>query len=204
MSAARRAQLMVKRGSDILAALAGLALTAPLLAVVGVLIRRESTGPAVFRQDRVGLDGRQFRVLKLRTMTVEIPELPGASRADLDAARITRTGRLLRRTGIDELPQLVNVLRGEMSLIGPRPDLPHHVERYDERQRGRLAMRPGLTGWAQVHGRNEITWDERIELDLEYIQGWSLRLDARIIASTFRVLLTGRGSDLADVGRKGR
>lgn len=204
MSVARRAQLVVKRGSDILAAAGGLALTAPLLAVVGVLIRRESPGPAVFRQDRVGLDGRPFRVLKLRTMTVGIPDLPGASRADLDAARITRTGRLLRRTGIDELPQLVNVLRGEMSLIGPRPDLPHHVERYDERQRGRLAMRPGLTGWAQVHGRNAITWEERIELDLEYIERWSLRLDSRIIASTFRVLLTGRGSDLADVTRKGR
>lgn len=203
MIGAREVQLGVKRGLDIVAALASLALTGPLLVVVGVLIRRESTGPAVFRQDRVGLHGRTFRVFKLRTMTVDVPDRPGASRADIDAARITRLGRLLRRTGIDELPQLVNVLRGEMSLIGPRPDLPHHVERYDDRQRGRLAMRPGLTGWAQVHGRNALSWEERIELDLHYIRHWSLTLDATIVALTFRVLLSGRGAGLADVTRRG-
>ena len=198
-AASRRVQLAVKRVGDLLAASVGLILVAPLLGGVGLLVRWDSPGPVLFRQERAGRDGRIFRVLKIRTMTVEVPTIPGASRADLDAARITRVGRILRRTGIDELPQFVNVLRGEMSLIGPRPDLPHHADRYDAVQRGRLTMRPGLTGWAQVHGRNDISWDARIELDLVYVRHWSLLLDARIIALTFRILVNGRGARLAGV-----
>jgi lipopolysaccharide/colanic/teichoic acid biosynthesis glycosyltransferase len=176
-------------------AVAGLALvvTAPLLLGAMVAIRLESPGHPVYRQRRVGRGSEQFDVLKLRTM-VSGAETMGAGMAVSEGdARITRVGALLRRTSIDELPNLVNVLRGEMAIIGPRPTIPVQVAQYTERQRGRLAVRPGITGWAQVHGRTSLPWSERIELDLWYVEHRSWRLDLRILARTARMLVAGDG-----------
>jgi lipopolysaccharide/colanic/teichoic acid biosynthesis glycosyltransferase len=171
-----------------------LALAAPVLALAALAIRLESRGPVIYRQQRAGLNGHVFEVLKLRTM-VDGAEHVGAGLAiDAGDTRITRTGALLRRTSLDELPNLVNVLRGEMSLIGPRPTLPVQVEQYTERERGRLALKPGITGWAQVNGRASLPWAERIELDLYYIEHRSPALDARILWRTVTMVLGG--SDL--------
>jgi lipopolysaccharide/colanic/teichoic acid biosynthesis glycosyltransferase len=182
---------MTRRAVDILVSGAALAAAAPVLALAALAIRLESPGGVIYRQRRIGKDGRPFEVLKLRTM-VDGAEWLGAGLAvDAGDARITRVGAFLRRTSLDELPNLLNVLRGEMSLIGPRPTLPHQVEAYDERQRGRLAVRPGITGWAQVNGRASLPWPERIELDLYYIEHRSLALDLEIVRRSFRVLLAG-------------
>jgi lipopolysaccharide/colanic/teichoic acid biosynthesis glycosyltransferase len=184
---------MIRRAFDIGVATLALALAAPLLALAVAAIKLESRGPAIFRQRRVGKDGRPFDVLKLRTM-VDGAEHVGAGLAiDAGDARITRVGALLRRSSLDELPNLLNVLRGEMSLIGPRPTLPTQVEQYTERQRGRLAIKPGITGWAQVNGRAALPWSQRIELDLYYIEHRSLALDLRILARTPALVLAGSG-----------
>lgn len=184
----------VRRLVDVLVSAAVLAVSSPVLLVAMVLIRLESPGHPIYRQRRSGLHGHEFDVLKLRTM-VSGAEFIGAGLAvDAGDARITKVGAVLRRTSIDELPNLVNVLRGEMSLIGPRPTLPHQVAQYTERQRGRLAVKPGLTGWAQVNGRASLPWSERIELDLWYIEHRSLALDAKILWRTVGVLFAG-GSD---------
>jgi lipopolysaccharide/colanic/teichoic acid biosynthesis glycosyltransferase len=184
----------VRRAVDVLVSATALLLASPILAVAMVLIRIESPGSPVYRQRRSGLHGHEFDVIKLRTM-VSGAEFIGAGLAvDAGDSRITKMGAFLRRTSIDELPNLVNVLRGEMSLIGPRPTLPQQVAEYTERQRGRLAVKPGLTGWAQVNGRASLPWSERIELDLWYIEHRSLALDARILVRTVKVLLNG-GSD---------
>jgi lipopolysaccharide/colanic/teichoic acid biosynthesis glycosyltransferase len=154
----------------------------------------ETPGPVIYRQRRSGLHGREFDVLKLRTM-VDGAEHKGAGLAiNENDSRITRVGAFLRRTSLDELPNLVNVLRGDMSLIGPRPTLPVQVAQYSERQRGRLAIRPGITGWAQVNGRASLPWSERIELDLYYIEHRSLSLDVQILRRTVAMVLGG--SDL--------
>ncbi|WP_354699867.1 putative sugar transferase EpsL [Paraconexibacter sp. AEG42_29] len=183
----------VRRIVDVLVSGVALALASPVLLVAVVAIRLESPGHPIYRQRRSGLGGSEFDVIKLRTM-VSGAEFIGAGLAvDAGDARITKVGAFLRRTSIDELPNLVNVLRGEMSLIGPRPTLPQQVEQYTDRQRGRLAVKPGLTGWAQVNGRASLPWSERIELDLWYIAHRSLRLDARIIVRTVKVLLGGGG-----------
>ena len=160
---------MIRRALDIAVASAVLLAASPLIALAAVAIRLESRGDAIYRQRRVGLDGREFDVLKLRTMVSGAERMGSGLAVDVGDARITRVGALLRRTSLDELPNLVNVIRGEMSLIGPRPTVPEQVARYDERQRGRLAVKPGLTGWAQVNGRASLPWSERIELDLYYI-----------------------------------
>jgi lipopolysaccharide/colanic/teichoic acid biosynthesis glycosyltransferase len=184
---------VMRRAIDIAVSAAALIASAPLLAAAMVAIRLESPGPAIYRQRRVGLGGREFDVLKLRTM-VRGAEHEGAGLAvNEHDARITRVGALLRRTSLDELPNLLNVLRGEMSLIGPRPTLPHQVASYSERQRGRLAIRPGITGWAQVNGRAALPWDERIELDLYYIENRSWRLDLEILKRTPAMVLGGAG-----------
>ena len=184
---------MIRRAVDILASASVLLLTSPLLALAVIAIRLESAGPVIYRQRRSGLHGREFDVLKLRTM-VEGAEHIGAGLAvNENDARITRVGALLRRTSLDELPNLVNVLRGEMSLIGPRPTLPVQVEQYSERQRGRLAVKPGITGWAQVNGRASLPWSQRIELDLYYIEHRSPALDARILWRTLAMVLGGSG-----------
>ncbi len=169
----------------------GLALTSPVLLIAAIAIKLEDRGPVLYRQTRVGQDGRDFELLKLRTMVVGA-ETQGAGYAvNVGDSRITRVGAFLRRTSIDELPQLLNVVRGEMSLIGPRPTLRYQVERYDERQRRRLEVRPGITGWAQIHGRAELSWPERIELDVWYVEHRSPLLDLRILLRTPLALLGG-------------
>ena len=184
---------MIRRAIDLALSLALLALFAPLLAIAVVAIRLESSGPAIYRQRRIGLGGAPFEMLKLRTM-VHGAEAMGAGLAVNEGDwRITRVGALLRRTSLDELPNLVNVLRGEMSLIGPRPTIPVQVEQYTERQRLRLRIKPGITGWAQVNGRASLSWSERIELDLFYIEHRSWRLDMRILRRTVSMVLGGSG-----------
>ena len=184
---------MIRRAVDVLAATSALALASPLIAAAIVAIRLETHGPAIYRQRRVGLDGAEFDVLKLRTMVVGAEQIGAGLAVDVGDARITRVGALLRRSSLDELPNLWNVLRGEMSLIGPRPTVPEQVAVYTERQRRRLSVKPGITGWAQVNGRASLPWSERIELDLYYIEHRSLALDARILALTARALLHGGG-----------
>ncbi len=182
-----------RRAFDVTVASVALAVTAPLLLGAMAAIRLESRGHVIYRQRRVGRDGVEFDLLKLRTM-VSGAEAMGAGMAVNEGdARITRVGALLRRTSIDELPNLINVLRGEMAIIGPRPTIPVQVAQYTERQRRRLALRPGITGWAQVHGRTSLPWSERIELDLWYVEHRSWRLDLRILARTARMVVAGEG-----------
>ena len=191
---------MIRRAVDILVSGGLLVLASPVLLAATLAIRIESPGPVLYRQRRSGLHGHAFDVLKLRTM-VEGAEHKGAGLAiNEDDARITRVGKLLRRTSLDELPNLVNVLRGEMTLIGPRPTLPVQVEQYDERQRGRLAVKPGITGWAQVNGRAALPWSERIELDLYYIEHRSLALDMKILWRSLTMVLTGSGIYKGETG----
>ena len=181
------------RALDVVLAAALLAVTAPLLALAALAIRLESRGPVFYRQLRVGRDGEPFELWKLRTM-VPGAESMGAGIYVLEGdPRITRTGRLLRRFSLDELPNLVNVLRGEMSIVGPRPTVQEQVDRYTDRQRRRLDVKPGITGWAQINGRTSLPWPERIELDVWYVEHRSLRLDLRILARTARMLATGHG-----------
>jgi lipopolysaccharide/colanic/teichoic acid biosynthesis glycosyltransferase len=191
---------MTRRAVDIIVSATGLVCAAPLLALAALAIRLESPGPVIYRQRRIGRDGRAFDVLKLRTMVDGAEHIGAGLAVDRGDARITRVGSLLRRLSLDELPNLLNVLRGEMSLIGPRPTLPHQVEAYDERQRGRLAIRPGITGWAQVNGRTSLPWPERIELDLHYIEHRSIELDLEILRRTIVVLLGGEGLYKGETG----
>jgi lipopolysaccharide/colanic/teichoic acid biosynthesis glycosyltransferase len=183
----------VSRVLDAVLAAALLLITSPLLALAALAIRLESRGPVFYRQLRVGRDGEQFELWKLRTM-VPGAETMGAGIYVLEGdARITRVGRLLRRFSLDELPNLVNVLRGEMAIVGPRPTVREQVDRYTDRQRRRLEVKPGITGWAQINGRTSLPWPERIELDVWYVEHRSLRLDLRILARTARMLATGHG-----------
>jgi len=184
---------VIRRAVDIVASSLALLVSSPVLALAALVIRLESPGGVIYRQGRVGLEGHPFDVIKLRTM-VDGAEHKGAGLAvNVNDSRITRVGALLRRTSLDELPNLLNVLRGEMSLIGPRPTLPIQVEQYTERQRGRLAIKPGITGWAQVNGRASLPWSERIELDLWYIEHRSLALDLKILWRTVAMVLGGSG-----------
>jgi lipopolysaccharide/colanic/teichoic acid biosynthesis glycosyltransferase len=171
----------------------GAVITAPLVAALAVAIRLESPGHPIYTQPRVGLDGELFQIYKLRTM-VRGAELTGAGLAIQEGDnRITRIGTFLRRYSLDELPNLWNVVRGEMSIVGPRPTLAVQVEQYSERQRGRLAVKPGITGWAQVNGRASLPWPGRIELDLWYVEHRSLALDLKILARTARMVVDGEG-----------
>jgi lipopolysaccharide/colanic/teichoic acid biosynthesis glycosyltransferase len=170
-----------------------LLLAAPLLAAAVLAIRLESRGPAFYRQRRVGRHGEPFELWKLRTM-VPGAEAMGAGIYVLEGdPRITRIGRLLRRFSLDEVPNLFNVLRGDLAIVGPRPTIQEQVDRYTERQRRRLEVKPGITGWAQVNGRTSLPWPERIELDVWYVEHRSLWLDLKILAKTARMLLTGHG-----------
>jgi lipopolysaccharide/colanic/teichoic acid biosynthesis glycosyltransferase len=182
---------VTRRALDIAMSAALLVLSAPLLALAALAIRRETPGPVLYRQRRIGRDGHPFDVLKLRTMVDGAEHIGAGLAVNENDPRITRVGALLRRCSLDELPNLVNVLRGEMSLIGPRPTLPVQVEQYSERQRRRLELRPGITGWAQVNGRASLPWSERIELDLYYIEHRSLALDLKILGRTIAMLLAG-------------
>jgi lipopolysaccharide/colanic/teichoic acid biosynthesis glycosyltransferase len=183
----------VSRALDLVVAGIALVVTAPLLALAALAIKLDSPGPALYRARRVGRGGVEFELLKLRTMHtgndpvgVGTPVLPGDP-------RVTRVGAVLRRFSLDELPNLINVLRGEMAVVGPRPTLRAQVDDYTAHQLRRLEVKPGLTGWAQVNGRAGIPWAERIELDVWYVEHRSLALDLRILARTARLLLTGRG-----------
>jgi lipopolysaccharide/colanic/teichoic acid biosynthesis glycosyltransferase len=184
---------VIRRALDLAISLPAAAVTAPLVALLAVAIRLESPGAAIYRQTRVGRDGRPFEIYKLRTM-VAGAEFQGAGLAiSAGDERITRVGALLRRYSLDELPNLWNVARGEMSIVGPRPTLQGQVDQYTHRQRGRLAVKPGMTGWAQVNGRASLPWAQRIELDLWYVEHRSLRLDLKIMLATVRMVLRGHG-----------
>jgi lipopolysaccharide/colanic/teichoic acid biosynthesis glycosyltransferase len=184
---------LFRRGFDLLVALPATILSAPVIGGLALLIRLETPGHPIYTQTRAGREGERFQIYKLRTM-VRGAEFTGAGLAIQEGDdRITRVGRFLRRYSLDELPNLWNVVRGDMSIVGPRPTLPVQVEQYTERQRGRLSVKPGLTGWAQVNGRASLPWTERIELDLWYVEHRTLALDLRIILRTLGMVLTGQG-----------
>jgi lipopolysaccharide/colanic/teichoic acid biosynthesis glycosyltransferase len=183
----------LSRALDVVLSAALLVVTSPLLALAALAIRLESRGPVFYRQRRVGRGGEPFELWKLRTM-VPGAESIGAGLYVLEGdPRITRTGRLLRRFSLDELPNLVNVLKGDMAIVGPRPTVQEQVDRYTDRQRRRLEVKPGITGWAQINGRTSLPWPDRIELDVWYVEHRSLRLDLRILLKTARMLATGHG-----------
>jgi lipopolysaccharide/colanic/teichoic acid biosynthesis glycosyltransferase len=194
----------VKAVVDRVLAAVALLLLSPLFLAIVLWIRLDDGRPALIAQERAGKDGKPFRMFKFRTMVVDAVE--AGKRLGLedpwgllpDDPRITRSGRFLRRTSLDELPQLLNVLKGEMSLVGPRPDLVDQVANYTERDRRRLAVLPGITGWSQVQGREEIGWPERFEQDAWYIEHWSLRLDTRIVAATITQLFRSGEAPVED------
>jgi exopolysaccharide biosynthesis polyprenyl glycosylphosphotransferase len=197
-------QQAFKRTFDIFASSIALACLSPLMVVVAVLIKVTSRGPILFKQDRVGLHGRTFHMLKFRSMIANAEELKAKLMAHNEQQgpvfkitrdpRITAVGRFIRKYSIDELPQLLNVLRGEMSVVGPRPPIPEEVETYEAWQRRRLSVRPGLTCVWQVSGRNEISFEEWMYLDMQYIDHWSLAQDFQLILKTVPIVLTGRGA----------
>jgi lipopolysaccharide/colanic/teichoic acid biosynthesis glycosyltransferase len=190
----------LRRAFDVLVSATVLALTSPVVTLAILAIRLESKGHPIYRQRRIGRHGEPFDVLKLRTMVSGAEKMGAGLAVDDGDTRITRVGALLRRTSIDELPNLVNVLRGEMSIIGPRPTVPVQVAQYTDRQRGRLALKPGITGWAQVNGRASLPWPQRIELDLWYVEHATLALDLRILWLTVRMLVTGHGLYKGETG----
>jgi lipopolysaccharide/colanic/teichoic acid biosynthesis glycosyltransferase len=195
---------VVKAIIDRLTAVLALVLLSPLLAAVALWIWLDDGRPALIAQERAGKGGKPFRMLKFRTMVVDA--LEAGKRLGLedpwglvpDDPRITRSGRFLRRTSLDELPQLLNVIKGQMSLVGPRPDLVEQVANYSERDRRRLAVLPGITGWSQVHGREEISWPERFEQDAWYLENWSLWLDVKIVVATFTQLFRSSETPVED------
>ena len=186
-----KAQRLIKRGFDFIVSAIGLIVLSPLLALIALAIKIDSPGPPFFRQERLGRDGKAFRVLKFRSMVV------GAGNGMVEDAardpRITRVGGFIRKWSLDELPQLWNVLKGEMSLVGPRPDRVFRLPEYRELERQRLEVRPGITGWSQVNGRNTVPWEERYKLDAEYVQNWSLGFDIKILWKTVGVVLRREG-----------
>ena len=183
----------MNRALDVLVAALALAVTSPLLAICALAIKLTSAGPVIYRQQRVGRNGEPFDLLKLRTMVVGAEHTGAGLYIEDRDPRITRVGRLLRRFSLDELPNLVNVLRGELAIVGPRPTVQSQVDRYTPHQRRRLEVRPGITGWAQVNGRTSLSWPERIERDVWYVDNRSLALDLRILLRTVRLLVTGHG-----------
>jgi lipopolysaccharide/colanic/teichoic acid biosynthesis glycosyltransferase len=181
----------MNRAADIAIAGTALVVTSPLLGLAVLAVKLEDRGPVLFKQTRVGKDGSDFELLKLRTMVVGAETMGAGYAVDEGDSRITRAGRLLRRLSLDELPQLWNVVRGEMSVIGPRPTLRYQVERYTPHQRRRLDVKPGVTGWAQIHGRAALPWAERIELDVFYVEHRTPLLDLKILARTPLALFKG-------------
>jgi lipopolysaccharide/colanic/teichoic acid biosynthesis glycosyltransferase len=181
----------VNRALDVVIAGTGLVVTSPLLAAGAVAVKLQDRGPVLYRQTRVGRDGVDFELLKLRTMVVGAEQQGAGFAVERGDLRITKVGRLLRRLSIDELPQLWNVVRGDMSVIGPRPTLRYQVDQYDEQQRHRLDVKPGITGWAQIHGRASLPWAERIELDLWYVRHRDWKTDLLILLRTPLALFAG-------------
>jgi lipopolysaccharide/colanic/teichoic acid biosynthesis glycosyltransferase len=191
---------MLRRLFDLAVAGLLLLLTGPVLAIAALAIAIESPGSPIYRQRRVGKDGREFDLVKLRTMVPNAERIGAGLAVDENDSRILRVGALLRRFSLDELPNLINVLKGDMSIIGPRPTVNSQVEQYDDRQRGRLSVKPGITGWAQVNGRASLPWSERIELDLWYVEHRSLRVDAAILKRTAKMLVSGEGLYRGETG----
>ena len=189
----------MNRALDLLVAAAALAVTAPLLLAAAIAIKLDTRGPVFYRHQRVGMGGAPFELWKLRTMVVGAEHIGAGLYIEDRDPRITRAGRTLRRFSLDELPNLFNVLLGDMAIVGPRPTVQRQVDRYTPRQRRRLEVRPGITGWAQVNGRTSLSWPERIELDVWYVDHRSLALDLRILARTLRLLATGQGLYSSDL-----
>jgi lipopolysaccharide/colanic/teichoic acid biosynthesis glycosyltransferase len=181
----------LRRVLDVVGAGTGLVLAGPLLAAAAIAVKLEDGGPVLYRQQRIGQNGEEFDLLKLRTMVVGAEREGAGWAVDQGDPRITRVGRVLRRLSLDEVPQLWNVVHGEMSLVGPRPTLAYQVEQYSPRQRRRLEVKPGITGWAQVNGRARLRWADRIELDVWYVENRSVWLDLKILARTPVALFTG-------------
>lgn len=191
----RKLQLFIKRAFDLTVSVIALILmiVIPVMIVIPILIKLTSKGPAVFTQDRVGKDGKVFKIYKFRTMLIPEESFAPDGRQLEPKERITKVGRFLRKTSLDELMQIFNVINGTMSFVGPRPTLPYQVENYNERQKKRMQMRPGVTGWAQVNGRNDLAWSEKIEYDIEYVEKFSLWFDIRICFKTVAVVLKQDG-----------
>jgi lipopolysaccharide/colanic/teichoic acid biosynthesis glycosyltransferase len=191
---------VIRRSIDIVGGSVALALATPAMLLAMLAIRLESRGPSIYRQRRVGRDGKPFDLLKLRTMVDGAEHIGAGLAINENDPRVTRVGAFLRRISCDELPNLVNVVRGDMSFIGPRPTIPIQVAQYTERQRGRLAIRPGITGWAQVNGRASLPWSERIDLDLYYIEHRSFAFDLRILWRTLAIVFGGSGLYKGETG----
>lgn len=190
----------MRRLFDIAVATTALILLSPLLLIAAIAIVIESPGSPIFRQKRVGLNGKDFELIKLRSMVKNAESIGAGLAIDEDDPRILRSGAIIRRFSIDELPNLINVLSGDLSIIGPRPTVRSQVDKYDERQLGRLSVNPGITGWAQVNGRASLPWSERIELDLWYVEHRTWRLDAKILWLTAKMLVTGHGLYRGETG----
>lgn len=190
-----------KRTIDCILSALALVLLSPLLLIVAIAVKLDSKGPILFKQKRLGLHGKEFFILKFRSMTVNAEHTGSGVYSDDNDPRVTRVGKFIRATSIDELPQLVNILRGDMAIVGPRPPLTYHpwpIDQYTEEQMEMFSVRPGITGWAQVHGRKTVEWHERIRLNVWYTQHVSFRLDVKILFMTvFKVL---RNDDNANVG----
>jgi len=186
-------QQAIKRLFDFVVSIVSLLIVSPLFLFIALLIKLDSKGPVFYVQERIGKDGKPFDLVKFRTMVVGAEETGLGLEVARDDERITRVGRFLRQWTLDELPQLINVLRGEMGLVGPRPGMASQVARYTPRQRRRLEVKPGMAGWAWINGRNIIPWRERIELDIWYIDHWSLRLDLLILLKALGLALRREG-----------
>ncbi len=206
-----RAKYITKEIFDRVVAFVALVLLMPVFAFVAVLIKLDSPGPVFFMQERVGRNGKLFKTFKFRTMVNGADKKTKGIYIDKNNPYVTRVGKILRRTGIDELPQLINVLKGDMSLVGPRPTLKYQVEKYNDFQKKRLLMKPGITGWALVNGRNKLTWPERIKLDVWYVEHWSFWLDLKILFKTVWVVAKGEGlyagretDEIASAGKGGK
>lgn len=191
----RKFHLFIKRLFDICASASLIIFLTiiPVLIIVPIAIKLTSKGPAIFTQDRVGKDGKVFKIYKFRTMLIPEESLDSQGLELTPSERITKIGRFLRKTSLDELMQLFNVLNGTMSICGPRPTLPYQVERYNDEQRRRLEMRPGVTGWAQVNGRNDLSWTEKIKYDIEYIDKFNIGFDIKILFKTITVVFKKEG-----------
>lgn len=194
-----------KRLLDILGSLFGIILTSPILLISAIAIKLDSKGPVFFKQERLGQNGKVFNIIKFRTMVDNAEKMGSGIITYENDPRITRVGNILRKTSLDELPQLFNVLKGDMSLVGPRPPVPYHPKKYEEypeNQKKRFIVKPGITGYAQVNGRNNLTWDDRIELDVQYVENFNILLDLKIIFLTIVKVIKSEDVHSTDVKKK--